>query len=184
MIFINIATRLELWCKQYRSILLYALETTKIKAGQLQKIEAFQCKMLKGMIGLSRQASGQKTRLLAGITTANHEIWKARYGALNNVLIGDTIARQYVVLAWSCRIEKTWTLSTVRKLETTLKQEGIANKISSADILLNNRNQFKEDIKNVMIGAEVQRCVREIQTETRRIPHSPFKTVMPLNSKG
>ena len=178
--FVNISTRLELWRKQYRAILLYALDTSKIKIGQMNKLESFQCKMIKGMLGLSSRASGAKARMLAGATTVFNEIWRTRFSTLNNILVGDTITRQFCVLAWHCRIEKSWTTTTVRKLQTTLENEDIGDKADALTILMSKRSNFKEDIKNIMHGAELRKTSRLMETETYKIPQLPFKTSMPM----
>ena len=178
--FINISTRLELWRKQYRAIMTYALETAKVKIGQMKKLESFQLKMLKGMIGLSKRASGPKTRLLAGATSIYSEVWKTRFGALNNVLVGNTITRQFIVLAWHCRLEKTWTVTTIRTLQRIIESEGIGDKIEAVTTLMNKRQNFKEDMKNLMHGVELRKITGEVETETYKIPQTPFKTSMPM----
>ena len=105
------------------------MDTTSLKASQMKLLETFQVKILRSMMGLSTRASAAKTRLLAGAPSISFEVWKTRFGTLNNILIGDTITRQYCVLAWHCKIENSWTYLTIKKLHQILEEEGIQDKM-------------------------------------------------------
>ena len=182
--FVNVATKLELWRRQFKAIVLYSCDTTMIKASQARKIETFQLKILKSMMGLSRRASSVKTRLLAGVPTMNFEIWKNRLGVLNSIMDGDTLTKQYCVLAWECKIKKSWTYTTVKKLHDILVSEDINKHLNAADMLLNDKKDFKENIKIILVGAEVRKLSRDLNSQSGiyKVPQQVFKTPMPMMS--
>lgn len=180
--FVNTALKIELWRKQYRMIILYGLDTTELKMSQVKKIETFQMKILRSMFRLSSRASSCKVRLLAGIPTMNFEILRARFGSLNNILMGETLTAQYCVLSWICQLSGTWTYETVKKLNNILQSEGIGEKIKAEEMFYMTKKSFKEAMKNILTGAELRKISRELEKtkETYKIPQLPFKTVMPL----
>ena len=182
--FVNIATKLEIWRKQYKSMALYATDTTGLKASQIRKMESFQTKILRSILGLSSRASAVKIRLITGLPTMWFEIWKARFGVLNNIMLGNTITRRYCVLAWHCQIRKSWTFETVSKLHQILVDEDLDEKIRALDLIMFRRMDFKEDVKNIMTGAEIRKLSRELNSENTifKVPQQPLKTSMPMLS--
>ena len=55
--FVNTATKIEVWRKQYRAVILYGLDTTTLKAGRGKAVETFQIKILRGMLRLSKNTA-------------------------------------------------------------------------------------------------------------------------------
>ena len=180
--FINTALKMELWRKQYRAVVLFGLDTTEVKMGQQRKIEQFQIKVLRGMMRLSSRASSAKVRLLAGVPTMSLEILKARFGSLNSILNGETLAALYCTLAWECRMRGTWTYETVYKLQRILQEEGIDNKMNAPSAFQLIKKEFKTGIKNILMGAEVRKIQKDLKKTSNvySVPQSPFKTVHPL----
>ena len=181
--FVNISTKLELWRKQFKSVALYSADTTNMKAGQMRKMENFQTKILKSILGLSKRASTVKTRLLAGSTTMSLDIWKNRLGILNNILDGTTLTRQYCVIAWECEIKSSWTYQTVKKLHEILHDEG-AGHISASEFIRREKKTFKEDNKLLLMGYEGRKLVRDLKSDSLlySLPQLAFKTPMPMLS--
>ena len=182
--FVNIATKLELWKKQFKAVVLYGTDTTVLKISQIRKIETFQIKILRSMLGLSKRASTVRTRLLAGCQTMSFDIWKSRLGILNGIMDGETLTRQYCVLAWECKVKKSWTYTTVKRLHEVLVAEELDGFLNAADMLLDSKKNFKESIKIILTGAELRRLSRELNTEKSifKVPQLAFKTPMPMVS--
>ena len=179
--YINIATKIELWRKKYRAVVLYGLDTTSLTASKMKQLETFQITALRGMLGLSERASRVKVRLLAGVPTMSFEVWKARFGDLNSILTGSTVVRALCVLAWECRVTKSWTVETVQKLHNILTDEGLDDKVKAVDFLAGERNQYKEGMKNLMTGAEIRNITRELKNMTcYRVPTQPFRSPLTL----
>ena len=121
----------------------------------------------------------KKIRLLTGSTLVNSEIWRTRFGTLNNILIGDPLTRQYCVLAWECNITNSWTVQTVSRLHKTLIEEEIDDKIKAMNILQMPRQTFKETVKNIMMGAEGRKMSRELKKEDAANDLSPSRLCTP-----
>ena len=125
--YINIATKIELWRKNYKSVALYGLDTTTLKAAKVRQLETFQITMLRGMLGLSERASRVKVKLLAGVPSMEFEVWKTRFGDLNSIMTGSTIVKAFCTLAWELQNKKTWTVETVEKLHSILCEQELEN---------------------------------------------------------
>ena len=179
--FINPATKLELWRMKFRSVVLYAQDTTMMKMSTMARLEQYQSKLIKSALGLSRRAADRKVRILAGATLMSTQVWKNRFGALNNILIGTTMVKPICVAAWHLRLKGTWTYQTVKKLDDILQDEGLDDKIKAADIFLQPRLQYKETVKNILLGRETRRISKELEIEPSfRLQPDPFKTVPPM----
>ena len=183
--FVTAAVKLQVWKTQFRYVLIYGLDLANIKASQLKRIEQFQTKVLRNIFNLSRRASVVKLRLLTGTTTMAYEVWKCRFGALNNVLIGSTMTRDICLLAYYGEVKSSWTYKTVKKLHEVLVMTHGDARLDPVKLLTAPRTTFKTDIKNVMMGDEIRRLSRDLKDqEVYRIPADPLKNNFPLTNTG
>ena len=183
--FVTAAVKLQVWRTQYRHILIFGLDTSNLKASQLRKIEQFQIKVLRSIFKLSKRASGTKLRLITGTTTMTMEIWKNRFGALNNILIGSTMARELCALAYHCEVKQSWTFKTIQKMFEILDSESASHLVNAEDFLSTNRNEFKENNRNLMFGVEVRKLRSDLKdNDIYNIPSQPFKEPMTLINTG
>ena len=182
--FVPAAIKLQVWRTQYRYILIYGLDMSNLKVSQIIKIETFQMKVLRAIFNLSKRASNTKLRLLTGMTTMSHEIWKNRYGALNNILIGDTIVKNICLFAYYNDMKISWTYKTIKYLHDTLKKED-CQEIQALQILTKERKEYKEDIKNLMMGIERRKLLENLRDQDiYKLPSEPFKYALPLTNTG
>ena len=183
--FVTAAVKLQVWKTQYRFILIYGLDLTNLKAGQLRKIEQFQVKILRAIFGLSKRASAVKLRLITGTTTMAMEIWKSRFGALNNVLVGNTMVRDLCMLAYYCEVKQSWTVKTIKKMFEILDEERASHLVNAEDFLGTERKVFKENIRNLMFGIERRKMEQEIKdSDIYTLLPEPFKSGMPMINTG
>ena len=181
--FIPAAVKLEVWKTQFKFVLIYGLDTTNLKAGQLKRIEQFQSKVLRSIFKLSKRASSVKLRLLTGTTSMAYEIWKNRFGALNNVLIKDTMVREVCLLAYYSEVKNSWTYQTMRKLCDLLNREGLSDKLSPTTLIRQERNTYKENMKNILMGVELRRLEADLSDgDIYRLPPEPMKNNLPLTN--
>ena len=99
---IPISVKIELWRSTYRAVLLFSQETVNLTAAQMFKNEQFQIKILKAVFKLATRAKSVLVRVLCGMPSIAMEVWKRRLGAMNSILIGDTMTKDYVLLAAIC----------------------------------------------------------------------------------
>ena len=183
--FVTAAVKLQVWKTQYRFILIYGLDLTNLKASQLKKIEQFQIKILRAIFNLSKRASAIKLRLLTGTTSMSMEIWKSRFGSLNNVMIGSTMVKDLCNLAYYCEIKNSWTYKTIKKMFEILDTEGASHLVNAETILTTDRDSFKENIKNLMFGRERRNMERDLRDEDiyTTLPE-PFSGGLPIVNTG
>ena len=175
--FLNIPTKIEIWVKTYRAILLYSQDTADLTMSQMKKIESVQTKALRATLRLSKRAKTALVRLLCGVPSIQTLVWKNRISILNSILTGDTLARQYCVLMIRCKVTASWTWKTVTKLQALLAGSGV----SAMEFLERPRQQFKEDLKNLLLGNDARMLATEISnSEIHRVPPTPFRAPMSL----
>ena len=175
--FLNIPTKIEVWMKSFRAVLLYSQDTSDLNMSQIRKVESIQTKALRATLGLSRRAKTALIRLLCGAPSMKTLIWKHRFGVLHAILTGETLARHYCLLMIRCRILSSWTLKTITRLDALLRD----TEVSAMDFLQRPRPQFKEDLKNLMLGNDARMLATEISnSRIHFVPANPFKNPLPL----
>ena len=112
-----------------------------------------------------------------------YEIWKNRFGALNNVLIKDTMVREVCLLAYYSEVKNSWTYQTMRKLCDLLNREGLSDKLSPTTLIRQERNTYKENMKNILMGVELRRLEADLSDgDIYRLPPEPMKNNLPLTN--
>ena len=174
---LNIATKIELWKKTYRSVAKYSLDTNDLAASDVAKVELIQTKALRAILRMSTRAKISLIRLLVGSMTIASEVWKLRLGVLQGILAVDSIVRDHCLMILLAEVEDSWSYRTVKKLTELLGEESL----DPYDILARPRDLFKEDIKAIIRGQEIRKLVKEVHTSPiHRVPVEPFKTIHPL----
>ena len=168
--------KIELWRKTYKSVLLFSLETCNMTATQLKGVEDFQLKALRAIFRSHIRAKGVLLRVLAGVPTLWFEIWKLRLGALGGILRGDTIVKDYVLLALLGGVKTTWSYKSVEWLHRKVGEE-----MDVYDFLLQPKEVFKTGVKALLRGEEFRKMRKEVEvSKVHRVPIEPHKGPLPL----
>lgn len=174
---LTIAVKLELWKDTFRPMFLYSLETVDFSAAQTVRIELFQIKVLRSILQTSTRAKMSLMRLLTGLPTLMHLIWTRRLGVLNAILEGETIALDYCAFMVHCNIKNSWTVRTVEKLHTKLKD----TPVDVWEFMCRPKQSFKTDLKILMEAEETVKLQRSAEISmVHAVPPSPFKNPLPL----
>ena len=168
--------KLEVWKKTYKSILLFSFETCNLTAQQMSRIEMFQIKALRAIFRVNQKAKMVLLRLLAGTASMWYDIWKVRLGSLNSILVGETIVKDYILLALVGGVSRTWSYKTVQWLHSRL-----GDKLDIYEFLQQPKLSFKTGARAIMRGLEFRKLREKVESSSiHRVPLEPYKHSLPL----
>ena len=177
--FVNLALQVELWRTTYRAVLLYSQECATYTASQMTRVENFQTKALKGIFKVSRRAKTVLVRLLCGLPAVKTELWRARLGAMNNILLGQTMTKDYVLFMLYSEVKKSWSYKTVEWVQKKLEDRG--ETINVYDFLTMGRESFKTGAKAILYGEDHKQLIKEVEvSRVHKVPMAPFGSPNPL----
>ena len=173
---IPIFVKIEVWRKTYRSILLFSLEAGNLNVTQMKEVEMFQIKALRAIFRVGQKAKMVLLRLVAGMPSVWSDIWKVRLGAMNGILSGETIVKDYVLLALVGGVSKTWSYKTVQWLN-----DQVGGELDIYEFLQQSKETFKEGARAILRGMEFKKLRRSVETsEVHKVPMEPYKHPLPL----
>ena len=175
---LTVPIKIDLWKKVYLSTLLYGLNTARLKADELKKVDQFQLTTLKAILNIGRKASNAKVLVLCGMMSVSAEIWRRRLSELSSILRVGTITKRYVLMNLFTKNKKSWSWKTILKLhEMTGGLE-----LDLMNFLTVSKSQSKVNITNMMRGEETRRLVASLGGAERcfDMPADPFRGPRPM----
>ena len=175
---LNVMVKLDLWQKVYKAVILYGLNTARLSAADIKRLDSFQVKILKATLSVSRRASNAKTRILCGQPALSTEVWRRRLSEMSSILIKGTLAQRYIYLNLLISNKKSWSWKGIEKLRALMGEGGP----EPVAFLRRGEKRVKEDIK-VMLYAEDQRnLARDVSGEGRcfDVPTNLFQGPRPM----
>ena len=181
--FINTAVKLELWRKTYKSVALYSLDTSDLRASDMRSVEAIQNQALRSVMRLTKRAKISSMRVLAGIPSMSSEVWRLRLGVLQGIMTKHSIVRDICLFVLHMGMENSWTYKSMVKLMDLISEMTKPGtvEVSPFAMMMSGRENYKENVKLMVRAREHRDLVRDIEKhEIYRVPVNPFKDPMPL----